>query len=383
VDARTIIWVRAGGRCVICRRYLLDDDQGEVVPIGEVAHIVGRTTGDRSPRGDHPLPVGDRDDPPNLMLLCRDDHRLADSRQLADRRYTVTFLERLKVEHETNVRRLTGLLADRGSVVFRLLGSVRGELADVGRRQVDAALTATDRFPRYLDDSHHNTVDVDLRELPEDAPSYWETATHAIDRGVRRLAGAVHSGDHAHASVFAMARLPLLVHLGAALGDAIPIEVYQRHREHDTWVWPEAADPIDFEHTDGDANRADEDAAVIIANVSGVIHPGELPGQLQHLPIYEVRPRDARPAHDLVSSPTTRDAFEQTFRALLTELERTAKNIRHLHLFLALPVSLAVTVGRTFDPQVHPHVHVYDRGVDGYAHVLDLPNRDQARQEST
>jgi hypothetical protein len=106
---------------------------------------------------------------------------------------------------------------------------------------------------------------------------------------------------------------------------------------------------------------------------------GELPGHLDGLPRYQVQPESVETSHDIVASPLVRDNLEQTVRSLLAHLEKTAKLVRTIHLFVAAPNCAAVVVGRTFDPQVHPNVRIYDRvgGAAGrgpaYVHVLDLP----------
>ena len=67
--------VRSGGRCALCYSELLTSEfTQEAVYLGERAHIVGRSTSARSPRGEHDLPIELRDDPENLLLLCRSCH---------------------------------------------------------------------------------------------------------------------------------------------------------------------------------------------------------------------------------------------------------------------------------------------------------------------
>jgi hypothetical protein len=45
------------------------------------------------------------------------------------------------------------------------------------------------------------------------------------------------SGDGVHhLSVFAFARLPLLVYLGSCLDDTIATDIYQRHRLNEAWT---------------------------------------------------------------------------------------------------------------------------------------------------
>ncbi len=63
------VWVRAGGVCVLCKRYLLDGALTALpVSLGQLAHIVGQQPSKRSPRGDHPLPRAERDTADNVLL---------------------------------------------------------------------------------------------------------------------------------------------------------------------------------------------------------------------------------------------------------------------------------------------------------------------------
>lgn len=95
-----VLWVRSGGRCAVCYRDLLVSGvTWRQVPLGERAHIVGRSTGSKSPRGDDPLPVDDRDAADNLMLLCGVCHDDLDDPANLDV-LTVERLRALKHAHE-------------------------------------------------------------------------------------------------------------------------------------------------------------------------------------------------------------------------------------------------------------------------------------------
>lgn len=49
---RRILWVRAGGRCTLCKKYLLEGGlSSSEVPLGEGAHIVGAVDSVKSTRG--------------------------------------------------------------------------------------------------------------------------------------------------------------------------------------------------------------------------------------------------------------------------------------------------------------------------------------------
>lgn len=94
---RRVLWARAHNRCAICRKVLVADasDAGDRESVvGEEAHIVGRSPS--GPRGGVPIdsPIDSYD---NLILLCRDDHRVVDDQV---NEYPAERLRQLKADHE-------------------------------------------------------------------------------------------------------------------------------------------------------------------------------------------------------------------------------------------------------------------------------------------
>lgn len=100
---RVMLWGRAGNRCSHpeCREPLVVDgsSNGTRALIGEVVHIVASSPD--GPRGSAEYPEGKLDSYDNLILLCRNHHRIVD--QQADT-YSVETLHELKAQHEDWVR---------------------------------------------------------------------------------------------------------------------------------------------------------------------------------------------------------------------------------------------------------------------------------------
>lgn len=96
-----LLWGRAGNRCALCKRELVHDktDLDRDVVVGEEAHIVSASP--NGPRGDDPLPLEKRYFYENLMLLCREDHKIIDEQVNT---FTVDRLHRIKEDHEAWVR---------------------------------------------------------------------------------------------------------------------------------------------------------------------------------------------------------------------------------------------------------------------------------------
>lgn len=94
---RKILWGRSGNRCAICRRELVasSTELDKYSLIGEECHIVGKEPS--AARGNHSLPLDERDELENLILLCRNHHKLVDDQPNT---YAVDFLRSLKARHE-------------------------------------------------------------------------------------------------------------------------------------------------------------------------------------------------------------------------------------------------------------------------------------------
>lgn len=370
------VWVAAGGRCTMCGKYLMEGALSkQPFRLGELAHIVGQQDSAKSPRGQaKPLTATQRDKAGNLMLLCAGEHQEIDRDGALDL-FDVAELRQIKAGHEDWIRRVTGLRPDRSTVVVRMLSTVRGRTVELDRATATAAVIRHDgRFPDFPLTFQQDGVEIDLRQLPgedDPAPEYWTAAVARIDREVARLAEGVQDGRALHVSVFAIARIPLLVQLGARLDDAYGVDVFQRHRSTEKWDWPQDATDGGFQ-TSTPHDTDGHDDAVLLVNLSGTVQPDELPEDLCGLPRFVISPTAATPHPDIMGTAATLSAFEWTIRGVLAGIEQGHKQLRRLHVLGAIPVSAAVVLGRVRDPHVHPAYVLYDRGADGYTAVLEV-----------
>ena len=372
------LWVRAGGRCEICNRYLLEGQLAHrELTFGEAAHIIGQQATERSPRGlDDDLDPAERDYADNLMLVCDDEHDELDKPGSADA-FGIEFLRELKRRHEDRIYHQTSMAPHLRTCPIRMIAELRGRTVELDRSEVAAAVMhGAGRFPEF-EFSSRNTIEIDLRGLPgehEAGPDYYRAATAKIDQVVdHKIADAVAQEHISHLSVFAFARLPLLIYLGTKLDDVVATDIYQRHRSTEAWKWPEPDANADFSVSVPDAS--DDDEAVLVINVSGTIQKDELPAEVERLALLKITVEDQTPHPDVLSGPQALAAFEHAVRALLAEMEDRHKHVRLLHVFAAMPLSAGVTFGRVFDPDVHASLAIYDRVSDGYTLALEVGNR--------
>jgi hypothetical protein len=367
------VWVRAGGICVLCQRYLLEGElTGVLRTFGELAHIVGQQNSARSPRGLHPMPRADRDTADNVLLACASCHNEIDD-QLAVRILDIDTLVQLKRDHEQRIRHVTTLPAERRSLVLRVIGQVRGEAVEVSRSTAAGTVVAGGRIPWFDLDRNRIGVEIDLRHLPgetDPGPNYFTTACAAIDEVMDNLVRTgVRTGELEHLSVFALARVPLLIYLGTKLEDNYTVEVYQRHRASQAWTWDDTAPVYTFTATTGPGiDEARE--AVLQLNVSGTVNVCEMPAELQRLPRITVEP-DATPTTDVLCNRASLDSFRSAIRAVNADLD-AHEHLDRLHVIGALPPAAAVELGRLHDPHIHPSLVTYNRADSGYHVALEI-----------
>jgi hypothetical protein len=91
----------AAARCSKCKRDVVAEatSKDPAVVLGKIAHIVGHS--DAGPRAEPSFPKAQRNQYPNLLLLCGLCHDLVDAQ---DSTFTCAQLRRFKQEHESWVR---------------------------------------------------------------------------------------------------------------------------------------------------------------------------------------------------------------------------------------------------------------------------------------
>lgn len=382
---RRKIWVRAGGRCCMCGEYLLDGDIGSPIPtVGEVAHNKGRRRGgpssrpvgrSKSPRHEFLLPGEDPDDPDNLLLLCPTHHIQVDAESNAGT-IDVEILRAIKSTHEKRIRQATAMVGADRTAVVRVIGDLYGESVQCSRLEATGAvLRATQRMPDFALAMDHATIECDLRGLGGEGDGsavYFSAAIASIDELVDgRLSDGIATDKIGHISVFAFARLPVLVYLGARLGDAISSDLYQRSRLTESWEWPDVGREATFVVS---APAADDSNEVVLAvSASGTIQRHELPEHLRGLPIYELATGDGTVADaNVIRTASDLKRLQAAFYEALGRIEEGHKPVEVLHLVAAAPLSAAVAMGQALNRQVFHTVSIYHRHNRTYESAVAL-----------
>jgi hypothetical protein len=372
-STRIRIWAKSAGRCVLCSTWLLDgsDSYWHAIPVGQIAHIVAASSGDMAPRGESALDSDARALEENLLLLCYGCHKRIDDANFRHI-YTVDLLTDKKNLHERRVREVTDFATLQPTSVITVTGAIRGTPAAVAPAQIAEALRR-DGLTGMGDDTRNGAFSLSLPGNETDGWA-WDAHRTEIDRFTNRVGEALAAGDISSVSVFALAPIPSLVYFGSRLDDKTATRLYARRRSDEVtaWAWPESptATPSFQIAATGHDHAAME--AVVVVNASGTVNPDRLPASTAGLPVVTIAPVDVIPGPDLIDSVEAMEAFATTWRELLALVEQKLPHVETLHVFAAVPVVAAITMGRNRMRGAHPSLVVYQRFGDEYSRAMEI-----------
>ncbi len=358
-----LLWALAGGRCeaagcnVALWKSLVSQER---LATGENAHIIAFSEG--GPRGDtkshahiHALS--------NLMLLCHACHRRIDSTETAER-YPVELLRDWKRTHEARIELVTGIAPSHQSHVLSYgcrIGThaPRWSYEEMGQAMFPERFPAGDPFHLGLDGSVER----------DGTRHYWELQLRQLQGQFTDFRRMLERSSIHHVSVFAMAPQPLLTTLGAMLGDLPAIDVYQRRREPTTWCMERDAADLELEITRPDPA---ESPPALVFSLSGTIERERVDAALG-CPASIWAVTVPKPHNDIVTTPAQLRAFRRLMRRLLDDIKTAHGQGTMLHVFPAMPVSLAVELGRVRMPKAEMPWRLWDHlGERGFLPAIDL-----------
>lgn len=363
---RLLLFVRAGGRCQFdgCNKYLLRHhltlSEGN---FAQVAHIVAFKL--EGPRGSSKSRPEDINDIQNLMLLCPQCHKLIDDNP---DRYSRKTLEAYKRDQEKRIHLVTGLGADLKTTIVQLKANIGGQAVAIPAPQVTEAVA-----PHYPTDLHGFVID--LTNIHGDDAAFLQTALQNIKREVERLyAPGMDIEKTRHISLFALAPIPLLVYLGRQMGNKIPVELYQRHRDTEDWTWKKTGDPVTYELR---LLRSGSDSSnvALVLSLSGTVRIEDLPHNIDDsFNVYEIALTGITPTPTFLRTREDLARFKDIYQASLREIMRDHGILNAIHFFPAVPAPIAVLCGRELFPKVDPRllVYDYDKARGGFTLALEV-----------
>ncbi len=348
------LWGKSGGRCQYegCSKALWIDDLTKAeFNTAYIAHIIAdKPTG---PRGHSELSKKLRSDISNLMLMCDEHHRLIDRNDVKG--HPAERLQLMKAHHEARIELLTSLQEDKKSHILIYDANIGEQNVFLSWKKAAQAMVPL-RYP-----AEPRAIELSLRNsaFEDDSSDYWTIERKNLRYNFNTsLQPRIISGNVEHLSIFAIAPQPLLIELGRLLSDIPAAEVYQLHREPPDWKWQEAPDAFEFFieepseiHTTVALNLS------LSANIDNSRILAVFPGR--ELSIWSMS--IATPNNDFLKSWEQLQLFRQRFRQLLDRIKTCHGQDAFLHVFPAVPVSVAVEMGRIWMPKADLLLCIYDQ----------------------
>lgn len=368
---RLFLFVHAGGRCEFddCNHYLLEHHvTKEPGNFAEMAHIWAFSDGGPRPRAE-----GDGSgvhDLSNLVLLCPTCHKLVDEKSSE---YPVEKLRSFKRAHEERIFMLTDTKPDRKTVAVVVRARIADQPVVIPTTAVQAAVA-----PRYV--NPREVVDVDLTMLEDkDSAEFWRSGCDAITKKIEKLQDLRGGDAIVNLSVLALAPIPLLVHLGSRLSSKVPTQLFQCHRDTESWKWKETGSLVAYD-TKVLQDGSDAGRVALLLSLSGPIEPRELPAAVDSsYSVYEITLKGRKPDPRFLEVEASLHGFRDAYMALLREVVAKHEGLKEIDLFPAVPAPVAVAVGRDLLPKRDPALVVwdYDRRakVPGWVRTVEVSRR--------
>jgi len=350
------LWGKAGGRCEYegCNTRLWLDSLTQVeFNTAYIAHIIADQPG--GPRGDAKLSELLKSDITNLMLMCDKHHRLIDREDIPG--HPVERLKAMKALHEKRIDAVTDIALDKQSHVIIYGANIGAQGSPLSLREAALGMLPE----RYPASQQPVLLSLGNSSFEDRTPEFWQFEGMQVQNMVaQQIRPRIKSGEITHLSVFALAPQPLLMLLGSELSDIPFADVYQRRKEPQTWKWE--VDPLSFDFTVIEpANPKTGDAALVFA-LSATVTDERVTSVLgSDIPIWKVT--IPKPDNDFLRSRVQTEAFRKLMRPLLDKIKATHNEKATIHVFPAMPVSLAVDFGRVLNAKSDLPLVVYDQNM--------------------
>jgi len=360
------LWRRAAGRCQYegCNKPLWKDDLTQKeMNTAYIAHIIGDSVD--GPRGDLVLSEQLKTDLSNLMLLCDVHHRLVDKTDIAG--HPVGRLRAMKKQHEDRIELVTAIGPDKKSHIV-LYGANVGEHSPNLNWSKAAEAMLPNFYPAEGQASEFGLKNSALCDHDE---SYWNTERQQLQRQFQeKLKGRLQQGDLRHLSIFAFAPQPLLIELGRLLSDIPAAEVYQLHREPPDWRWQKHDEKLKYVVQEPANNQS---IVVLNLSLSATITDDRIKDVVgEDVSIWKMTNNQVH--NDFLKSREQLGLFRKEFRIILDRIKARHGQHTILHIFPAVPVSIAVEIGRVWMPKADMRLRLYDQNskTDGFSIAFDI-----------
>ncbi|MGP4922653.1 SAVED domain-containing protein [Pseudomonas lundensis] len=360
VDVRRDLWVAAAGRCEFrgcCKLVGRDFLTKERAFTGEHAHIIADSPGGaRGVKGESERLAKDVN---NLMLACYDCHARID-RHGRNNKFTTPQLQAMKREHEARIQRIYSATGVVESLPLLMTFPIGPHVTNIDVEQIHFAMLENSDYKLFPQGSHIHINRSDF-DFQDNDPDFWLRAEKALtDHYDRRIQPElVDRNGSAHLTIAGFAPIPMLMKLGALIGDKTRANVMDLPNEG--WLW-------DKRETCTDPSYIYDVPKVLPREVSVVV---SISGKVAFPVGREVIEFCAElPNRGIIRKEMHLLNFRREFDGFLQRL--TGAGARVVHVYPATPLSASIEIGRMLLPKTFEEIHVWEWQAPEWKRALQL-----------
>lgn len=346
------LFSNTGGRCQFsgCNKKLfIDNVTLKALNNTNIAHIVASSP--EGPRGnENSYNLSDKLE--NLMLMCQEHHKLIDE---YPEKFTIEKLCEMKNKQEKEVEKLLDEMnyPETEIIIFESLIKNKHDV----RLNIEQAVEAIHTQGKKPASRQGIPIRIECTDnyISE---RYWKNVEKQLEDKVRYLIETLYHYDHdLMLSVFPLASIPLIIKLGNILGDKKIIDIYQKTRIPDTWIW-QSTEPTNKFVIEKTIVGNNGNKVALILSLTTEIDLERVTTVLNDVDIiYHLKAE--RNDVDCIKSLDDLRNFWQKFQVICDQIKNEDK-IEEVSIFPAVPVSAAFEIGRRHMLGVHPVMSIYD-----------------------
>ena len=216
-----------------------------------------------------------------------------------------------------------------------------------------------------------NTISLSLSNSildQQNGDTYWESERKSLIYNFSRKVIPLLE-DGGSFSVFGLAPIPLLILYGNLFANRPNIDVYQLKKNPSSWEWENNDTKLNISTT-WLSNFAHASEAAIMLSFSGKVNIANVNNTIDTTSLPTVELSIENPYDDFLRSKQQLDEFLIEFRKIKSKLLELG--VKQIHLFAAIPISFAISIGQAYSPNYDANLVTYDYKQGIYTKALTI-----------
>lgn len=349
------LWGSSGGLCYMCGKSLWEVDQN-LVNISEIAHIIPFSP--YGPRGGNPQKSKKlRIEFSNLLLLCSYHHKFIDSYRYIDI-FTEKKLIEIKEEREMRVKNLLSVVDKKALRVLSLTSKIGDQLPKINKKDIIDSL-----IPDYYPEEVH-PITLPLNHTYDQ--EYFNVCIRDLDCNIDTLLKKIEH-EKSPIAIFSLASIPFLIYAGRKIGNKYPIEPIPYFPDKEKWGWDSSNDleKLDFDFEPISKLPSNTSDVIVLVNISAPIPETLAKATAGDFPCINFNVKGKEGKRNIIRQKSDLENFIKKWIEFIDLLRNYLSNTEEgfksrIHLFSAIPTTVALKIGMNFQPTAEVKIKVYD-----------------------